>query len=134
MENHATNDHETPALMHENDGGQSSPPAEDLVAPGIPIVRASTPRPLSYALATTAAASKQGQEEAVFAANFPAQAPVAPPLPEEPETRQEPISNGASAVLSTSEAEKNEDSEFVWLFEYGLEMEPEYLNSPERLN
>src|SRR5207248_4966370 len=93
-----------------------------------------TPRPFSYAPATSAATSRHGQEEAVFAANFPAQAPIAPPLPEEPETRQEPISNGAPAVLSTPEVETDEDSEFVWLFEYGLEMEPEYLNSPERLN
>ncbi len=134
MENHATNDHETPALMHENDAGQSLQPTEDLVAPGIPIMRGSTPRPLSYASATTATASRQRQEEAVFAANFPAQAPVAPPLPEEPETRQEPVSNGSPAPVSPLVAEQDDDSEFVWLFEYGLEMEPAYLNSPERLN
>ena len=132
MENHAKNDHETPALMHENDDRQSLQTAEDLVAPGIPIVRASTPRPLSYAPTTTAAASRQEQEETVFVANFPAQAPVAPPLPEE--TQQEPISKDVPVILSTPEAEKDDDNEFVWLFEYGLEMEPAYLNSPERLN
>jgi len=97
-------------------------------------VRASTPRPLSHAPATTDASSGQGQAKAVFAANFPARAPVAPPLPEEPEKGQEPISNAAPAIVSRPEVEKDEDSEFVWLFEYGLEMEPDYLNSPERLN
>jgi hypothetical protein len=76
-------------------------------------------------------------------ADFPSQAPAAPPLPEEPETGQDASSVGnagsvdsvtATATLTTAVAGQDEADEFAWLFEYGLEMEPAYLNSPERLN
>lgn len=94
---------------------------DEQLPPSIPIVRTSTPRLSS---------SK-------FAAEFPPLAPAAPPVPEEPETGQDASSvavvSGAAAP-TTAVIEPGEADEFAWLFEYGLEMESAYLNSPERLN
>jgi hypothetical protein len=88
------------------------------VVPGVPIVRSSTPRPLSLGLF----GSNVGQSQATQQSGrdttsvFPVEAPSAPPLPEE-----------------SGDSEQEED-EFLWLFEYGLEMDSTFLNSSERLD
>jgi cation transport regulator ChaC len=117
------------------------------VAPGIPIVRSSTPRPLSFeAMQAIALKSQQGvrQEESGATPSFPATAPSAPPLPEEIEEGEEAEAPGSatSTVAQASQATHSlnkakstveEKREFLWLFEYGLEMDSARLNSPERL-
>lgn len=107
---------------------------EDFVAPGVPIVRGSTPRPQSIALFPAGSESVNGQPTSAF----PVEAPVAPPLPEEYEQEEQAekvLGEAQVAVLapgqSASDGEKS--SEFIWLFEYDLAMDPVYLNSPERL-
>ncbi|HEV2472226.1 MAG TPA: hypothetical protein VGS41_06145, partial [Chthonomonadales bacterium] len=128
MDTHTTDEHEPTMLT--DDGTE-----QGHIAPGVPIVRASTPRLLSYApVTTTTSLPRSGQQETTFAipADFPSQAPAAPPLPEEPETRQD--TGEIATALFTTLAEQDELSEFAWLFEYGLEMDATYLNSPQRLN
>jgi hypothetical protein len=101
------------------------------VAPGVPIVRSSTPKPLSF-----------GTRDAPLASSFPTQAPSAPPLPEELddiEVSGRTTSGALPAMpaipLTTRPRPTLEESqEFLWLFEYGLEMDPVLLNSPDRLN
>jgi hypothetical protein len=100
------------------------------VAPGVPIVRSSTPKPLSF-----------GAGETPLVPGFPSKAPSAPPLPEEmDDIGAEHTTSGAipamPAIPLTSRPRPSleESQEFVWLFEYGLEMDPMLLNSPERLN
>ena len=117
--------------------------------PGIPIVRGNTPRPLSF----NTMISSTGQFERVQQVNseslpvFPTQAPMAPPLPEEPDEHEEDasiaqpetasVSNvGLSdpASISNQLAFASGSDDFIWLFEYGLEMDASILNSPERLH
>jgi cation transport regulator ChaC len=100
------------------------------VAPGVPIVRSSTPKPLSL-----------GPGETPLVPGFPSKAPSAPPLPEEiDDIESEHTTSGAipamPAIPLTSRPRPSleESQEFVWLFEYGLEMDPVLLNSPDRLN
>lgn len=106
MDAHTANEHEPITIT--DDGAEQE---TGQIAPGVPIVRASTPRSLSY---------------------FPSQAPAAPPLPEESETG--PDTGRIATALLPSQAEQDEASEFAWLFEYGLEMDAAYLNGPERLD
>ena len=83
--------------------------------------------------------SQLGQPiDAGSGAPFPATAPVAPPVPED---LDEPGTDKIQAVESTppprsSRAEVQIDklSEFIWLFEYGLEMDESLLNDPDRLD
>lgn len=102
----------------------TSAPGE-YVAPGVPIVRANTPRPMPFGLLP----SKTELPLAPSGA-FPAEAPDAPPVPEEPgdENAQE---SSNSAPESASRALVGE---FSWLFEYALDMDPVLLNRPERLD
>ncbi len=96
--------------------------------PGISVVRGNTPRPLPFE--ALLAASGQA-EQATTRSVFPGQAPAAPPLPEELEDdEQEHSSNTDVSVLAEN---TNGPQEFIWLFEYGMEMEETFLNSPERL-
>lgn len=116
---------------------------EEWVAPGVPIVRSSTSRPLSFGLLlpTTSSVpqSPQSPEQGEKTA-FPIEAPSAPPLPEESlmtgnenessrvvEATPLPLSGKVGPLEDTS-------AEFIWLFEYGVEMDIAFLNSPERLD
>lgn len=119
-----------------NDDAGAPETAEQYVAPGIPIVRSNTPRPMSFGLFPSKTELPQPPSHA-GGTDFPAQAPGAPPLPEESEEDGEEVGSGSSVPLSLpgkAEAAKKADSEFTWLFEYGLEMDPTLLNSPDRLN
>src|SRR6266567_4157341 len=88
------------------------------VAPGAPIVRSSTPRPLSFGLFGPNTSQSQATQQPGHDTTsvFPIEAPSATPLP----GRSEP----AEAL----------PGEFLWLFEYGLEMDSAILNSSERLD
>jgi hypothetical protein len=119
---------------------QSSMSGSDLAAPGVPIVRSNTPRPLSFERLMSDTFHLDGAQpaESEVGANFPVEAPTAPPLPEEFGERGD---SGNLAVDSTplplvSAAPETEQSanEFIWLFEYGLEMDISYLNNETRLN
>lgn len=115
------------------------PVAQDYVAPGVPIVRTSTPRPLPFLLPAKTELPLAPQGTRV---DFPAEAPDAPPLPEEPAREARAESEQPPAQTPRSEAETPDAelascspvSEFIWLFEYALDMDPVRLNRPERLN
>jgi hypothetical protein len=93
------------------------------VVPGAPVIRSNTPRPMSFERVITTG-SMMGQA----GLHFPAKAPSAPPLPEE-------LNEGSFPPLRLSEQSPVEEAqEFAWLFEYGLEMDPNVLNSGDRLN
>lgn len=113
-------------------------PEEEEVAPGVPIVRSNTPRPLSYEMMISSGGHYQGTQphDVVSAASFPTQAPSAPPLPEELGEREleENVSVSSSFPLIEHSRTPEEIQEFIWLFEYGLEMDAAILNSPERLD
>jgi AIG2-like family len=116
---------------------------EEWVVPGVPIVRSSTPRPLSFGLlkpTTTSVPQSPRSSEQVGKATFPVEAPSAPPLPEESlMTNNEselPDVIGATPLPFSGKAVPLEDTsaEFIWLFEYAVEMDIDFLNSPERLD
>lgn len=105
-------------------------------AKGIPVVRTNTPRPLSFTRPSVASEQASVAESLPGAADFPVEAPAAPPVPEEPEDGEQPapaITRPASSEAATGQAGESAP-EFIWLFEYGLEMDERYLNSPQRLN
>ena len=115
---------------------------EIFVAPGVPVVRGNTPKPLSLRGYPSGIEQSQVTQSSVQSAasalSFPLEAPVAPPLPEESEGVQ---NNAVGAVESSPLSDSSESnisgkaaSEFVWLFEYGLEMDTSVLNSANRLN
>jgi len=125
---------------------------DEWVVPGVPIVRSSTPRPQSFGMALLVSgeipmAQRHGQD-GTGQAMFPVEAPSAPPLPEEdgelgngsPDTEgegddEETVKTvGATPLPLSGQGEPLEDSGFVWLFEYGLEMDGLLLNSPRRLD
>lgn len=115
-------------------------------ANGIPVVRANTPRPLSFMRSSQVGAQEQAQTPATEslpnAADFPVEAPAAPPVPEEEEEGASAVSTTVAASSSSSLVDTVEQvgqagesaPEFLWLFEYGLEMDEGFLNSPDRLN
>ncbi|QBD79223.1 gamma-glutamylcyclotransferase [Ktedonosporobacter rubrisoli] len=107
------------------------------VVPGVPIIRSNTPRPISFE-AMMSTESQQGQNsDTATLPPFPAKAPSAPPLPEEMGEREgdEAATNATSiSSLTKSRSSTEETQEFLWLFEYGLEMDSTILNSPERLD
>ena len=116
------------------------PATYDYAAPGVPIVRSSTPRPLPFLLP---AKTDLPLAPSTARADFPAEAPDAPPLPEEPvrsathamaeqTPTQTPRPEPESA--DTEQASRGPVNEFVWLFEYALDMDPVRLNRPERLD
>ena len=129
--------------QHEDE--QKQPPDEhilqelidgnDRAATEVSVVRANTPRPYSFARS----ASKSEQVAAgsfTDPADFPIEAPAAPPLPEEPEDSGSgtPAATPSTALPITSGQPDAIAPEFTWLFEYGLEMDEGYLNSATRLN
>ncbi|GCE04032.1 gamma-glutamylcyclotransferase family protein [Dictyobacter aurantiacus] len=102
------------------------------VVPGVPIVRSNTPRPLSYEMMISSGGQYPAENRPEIAPPFPSKAPSAPPLPEE---ISESDGEKALAPVSTSQpGPVEEEQEFIWLFEYGLEMDAAILNSPERLD
>jgi hypothetical protein len=108
--------------------------ATDFVAPGVPIVRSSTPRPPS--LAPGGAELHAHLEERGSA--FPEEAPGAPPVPEECSPLEEtplPIASRPEKGSAPGSAQPaQERNEFLWLFEYGPEMDSVLLNSPQMLD
>lgn len=110
------------------------------LAPGITIVRGSTPRPVSFGPLLSALTSGQlpmqeqlGDETPL--PDFPTSAPSAPPLPEElSDVEDDTLAENADPVYQASQAPTEEPQEFDWLFEYSLEMDTSILNSPERLD
>ena len=131
---------------HQNDQEQKQPQDEQTlqeltdgqegVTTDVSVVRTNTPRPLSFARST----SKNEQASAASTypgpADFPIEAPAAPPLPEELDDSESstPFTAASMPVPVTSEQPGPIASEFLWLFEYGLEMDGDYLNSSTRLN
>lgn len=120
---------------------------ETFVAPGIPVVRSNTPRPLSPGRLPSEAEQPQVLQQPAYSAasDFPGEAPVAPPLPEEYDdkaeragraggTAQESEASSIALLLHKPEPAREASLEFIWLFEYGLEIDASFLNSPERLN
>ncbi len=109
------------------------------VAPGVPVVRTSTPRPGPFFIP---AKTELPLAPSAPASDFPAQPPEAPPLPEEREkleaarregtTLQVPVPDAAS--MDAKQVRATSASEFIWLFEYALDMDPVQLNRPERLD
>jgi hypothetical protein len=103
------------------------------VFPGIPIVRSNTPRPLSFVEMISSSGQLAAIQQGETTPSFPAKAPSAPPLPEELLEREEEIAN--VGTIAPQQPRPTEDAqEFLWLFEYGLEMDATILNSSERLN
>ncbi len=108
---------------------------EEEVFPGVPIVRSNTPRPLSFMTMM----SSSGQLAAIQAGEpeqpvFPAKAPSAPPLPEELVEDETPNEATSVPPSPSGQTKPEEERDFIWLFEYGLEMDVAILNSPERLD
>ncbi|RAQ96846.1 gamma-glutamylcyclotransferase family protein [Thermogemmatispora tikiterensis] len=117
--------------------GEKRRRGDDFVAPGVPIVRSSTPRPPSLALGETGSAF--GPRLTDGGAPFPEEAPAAPPVPEEYSSLEETPLPVASQVAEKEEVVAStqlgqERNEFLWLFEYGPEMDTVVLNSPQLLD
>jgi hypothetical protein len=116
------------------------------VSEHVPVVRSNTPRPLSFTSMLSQVNQEQGEQsdDSFQLPRFPSIAPSAPPLPEElgeeDETHSDEIvatDTLAAPDVPASPTKAIMDSggqEFTWLFEYGLEMDAEVLNSPECLN
>jgi len=104
------------------------------VVPGVPVIRNSTPRPLSFDTMASYSGYFQSLQPAPSA--FPERAPSAPPLPEElGESKNENELDVGVAVPPTPQLMLSEGpQEFIWLFEYGLDMDPTILNGHERLD
>ncbi|MBX5450312.1 gamma-glutamylcyclotransferase family protein [Thermogemmatispora sp.] len=141
-EREATNEQERRERREMREGqegrGERRRRGDDFVAPGVPIVRSSTPRPPSLALGEMGSAFDPRQQ-IEGGAPFPEEAPAAPPVPEEYSSLEEtplPIASQAAekeeqAPLAQPGQERNE---FLWLFEYGPEMDTVVLNSPHLLD
>ena len=119
---------------------------DEWVIPGVPIVRSSTPRPQSFEIGMLTSGRvpvvQRNGQEGKGSATFPVEAPSAPPLPEEDveaenESAQDTgkiVAIGTTPLPLEGKAEPVEDTGFVWLFEYGLEMDGAVLNSTDRLD
>src|SRR5260370_17862238 len=115
--------------QYETNGDQSANNAKirdtsasgEYVAPGVPIVRASTPRPVPFGLL----ASKTELPLAPSGAQtrFPAEAPHAPPVPEEPTDETEIPESRVLPTPAAEPAPRPLAGEFSWLFEYTLHMD-----------
>jgi len=110
--------------------GQIAGDSEEYVVPGVPIVRHSSPRPQSLGL--LASYGKQGDEPETMAV-FPTKAPSAPPVPEAYEEETAEPAQMTPLPLAGQMAAGEAGSEFLWLFEYALEMDSAVLNGAERL-
>ncbi|GCF06640.1 gamma-glutamylcyclotransferase family protein [Dictyobacter arantiisoli] len=135
----SSNDVSQAKKMPTPEPSEKKEPEDGEVVPGASIVRSNTPRPLSYELMI----SSGGQYQGVPPSNsvppiptFPARAPSAPPLPEELGEREQAgsVPVPTPQPLAAPPAPPAEAQEFIWLFEYGLEMDAAILNSPERLD
>jgi len=111
------------------------------VAPGAPIVRSSTPRPLSFGLFGPNTSQSQAIQQPGHDTTsvFPIEAPSAPPLPEECGDSEQAGEETPGALEATplpgrSELAEELPGEFLWLFEYELKMDSAILNSSERLD
>jgi hypothetical protein len=123
---------------------QSSSSDGNLAAPRVPVVRSNTPRPLSFERLTSDMFRLDGTQSAIpeVIADFPVEAPIAPPLPEEFGADEQngplPVDSTPlpvdSAAVETETEPSQSANEFFWLFEYGLEMDAAYLNNDMRLN
>lgn len=115
--------------------------------PEIPVIRSNTPRPLSFdgLVAQHGKNGKSGwQHNTALVTDemlsvFPQEAPLAPPVPEEvDDVPTAPIEvPGELTPLPLPPTMVNADTpaqEFIWLFEYGLEMDNAILNSADRLH
>jgi hypothetical protein len=104
------------------------------IVPSIPVIRSSTPRPLSFDMMVSYSGYFRSLQPSSSA--FPERAPSAPPLPEEMgECEDEHIVDARVAVPPTPLLMLSEGpQEFIWLFEYGLDMDPAILNDHERLD
>lgn len=144
----------------EHEQNEQQKQLEEDSAPEIPVVRTNTPRPFSFEAFMAQneqiwQAGQAGQIEQIgwqhdtrqpadeMLSAFPHEAPSAPPVPEEVSEADEQEDNvltsgavGATPLpLSPTMAMAGAtEQEFVWLFEYGLEMDYALLNSPDRLN
>jgi cation transport regulator ChaC len=123
---------------NENFAESMAMPAAE-VAPGIPIVRGSTPRPLTMEplLSVDEQVLHMQADETQDLPGFPAKAPSAPPLPEELGDQEEGRTINAITPIpqpGQAKAATGDEQGFIWLFEYGLEMDSAVLNSPDRLD
>ena len=129
---------------HENEGSKPLQPMqlrsqdeEEDSVPRVAIVRSSTPKPLSFGLGMTTK-GQRGQGESSGQSMFPVEAPLAPPLPEEDvSTSNRPLVSVGSTPLPLGDKEaplEEVPAEFIWLFEYAIEMDNAVLNSAERLD
>lgn len=148
MEQHqSSSPHELTQQQAAKGTGPGAQPERD--STDISIIRESTPRPRRFTETKsmhTAQLELSGSGETTHnspchTANFPSNAPLAPPLPEEDDgTEMADSAESASArrgssTLVPSPLPLSQDStEFLWLFEYGLEMDSAFLNSVERLD
>ncbi len=107
---------------------QQSAQTEDRSTQGVAVIRNNTPRPRSFSLV-------KAQADSPLPSVFPGEAPEAPPLPEE-ETRETEESERQQQMPQTpaEPAMRPLLNEFIWLFEYALDMDPLRLNRPERLD
>ncbi len=110
--------------------------SEELVAPGVPIVRGNTSRPLTFGTFASATdkAGTPAQTAPTGTSSFPVEAPVAPPVPEEGDDPINVVEFTPLPVASKQEASDTVANEFLWLFEYGTEMDIASLNSADRLD
>ncbi|HYK86144.1 MAG TPA: gamma-glutamylcyclotransferase family protein [Ktedonobacteraceae bacterium] len=117
----------------EDGGSELAQDEEECIVPGVPIVRSSTPKPPSFGLGVGLSTKGQAGQSM-----FPVEAPLAPPLPEEDvgSGSGSLITVGATPLPLSGKDVPLEDAltEFLWLFEYGVEMDTAVLNSPEGLD
>lgn len=111
------------------DGGEDAQSRKEAV-PDIPIVRSNTPKPVTLGTSPGAPSHWLRHEEQT---PFPARAPSAPPVPEET-SEPDPAAVNETPLPGRPSLPVREQQEFLWVFEYGLEMDPALLNSPERLD
>lgn len=105
------------------------------VVPGVPVIRSSTPRPVSFDMMVSYSGYFRSLQPGIPSA-FPERAPSAPPLPEERGEHEDKDELKLGVVVPpTPQLMLSEGpQEFIWLFEYGLEMDPAIFNGHELLD
>ena len=133
------NEYDQPERVNDEPAGMATSTTESFVVPGVPVVRGKTPRPRSMGQFSAKAAQHAVPVKSLQSdtSDFPSEAPVAPPLPEEYEDGEastiKQLEFTPSSSANKPETSNTATSEFMWLFEYGLEMDAAFLNSAERL-